>query len=298
MMNEKALKSEKFIRLSDGRKLGYMEYGARSGFPMLALHGTPGSRIWFKDDDDTSKELGIRLITVDRPGYGISDEKKGRKISDFNHDIDQLVNHLDLNHFSIFGVSGGGPYALSYATMVNSKLFKVGMVASAYELNKGKLPKEMCLTNKFGFILSKYFPFILQFSYAQQKKILDSHPKLYIDSVQRQISHLCPSDQEVLKNEDACAAMALQMREAFRFSTKTPVYELRILQTKWEFEFLKIDTSVIVWHGENDTLSPISGLKDFIKRIPKCETHFLKGKGHFLDEDPEIWKCILNSLKP
>ena len=54
----------------------------------------------------------------------------------------------------------------------------------------------------------------------------------------------------------------------------------------------------MVWHREDDTLSPISGLKEFTRNIPHCKAHFLKDKGHFLDEDPEVWSRILISLKP
>ena len=122
------------------------------------------------------------------------DEKLGSKISDFNRDIDQLVDHLDIDQFSIFGVSGGGPYALSYATAGNPKLFRAGMVASAYELNDGKFPKDMCRPNKLGFLLAKYLPFLLRFSFSQQKKLLNHNPSLYMSSLQKHNSHLCVAD--------------------------------------------------------------------------------------------------------
>jgi hypothetical protein len=31
-------------------------------------------------------------------------------------------------------------------------------------------------------------------------------------------------------------------------------------------------------------------------KIPNCNQHFIEGKGHFLTENPEIWKKILLSL--
>ncbi|WP_273565855.1 alpha/beta fold hydrolase [Maribacter halichondriae] len=53
-----------------------MNYGDLCGFPIIALHGTPGSRLWFIKDDPIAKSLCIKLITVDRPGFGLSDPKK------------------------------------------------------------------------------------------------------------------------------------------------------------------------------------------------------------------------------
>jgi pimeloyl-ACP methyl ester carboxylesterase len=55
--------------LPDGRVLGWAEYGDQVGSPVVYLHGTPGSRL--SRPDDTALE-GIRLITLDRPGYGRS----------------------------------------------------------------------------------------------------------------------------------------------------------------------------------------------------------------------------------
>ena len=72
-----------FIQLDDGRKLAYMEYGAQEGLPLLLFHGTPGSRLWFLEDDDIARSLGIRLITTDRPGFGASDPKPGRTVLDW-----------------------------------------------------------------------------------------------------------------------------------------------------------------------------------------------------------------------
>ena len=110
---------EEFIYLDDNRRLGYREYGDINGFPVIALHRTPGSRIWFKSNDSISTKLGIRLITVDRPGYGLSSIKAKRTILDLNEDLDCLIKELKINQFSIFGVSGGGVYGLVYASSQN-----------------------------------------------------------------------------------------------------------------------------------------------------------------------------------
>ena len=78
-------------RLRDGRSLAFAEWGAADGDPLLAFHGAPGSRLWCPDDfqpGKTTTEAGVRLITVDRPGYGRSDpgrigdhRRRGRKVN-------------------------------------------------------------------------------------------------------------------------------------------------------------------------------------------------------------------------
>lgn len=60
-------------RLVCGRRIGYAEYGDPAGAPVLALHGTPGSRLMFSLSEDLARERRLCMIALDRPGYGLSD---------------------------------------------------------------------------------------------------------------------------------------------------------------------------------------------------------------------------------
>ena len=66
----------KTIILKDGRKLGYVEYGDPNGKPLFFFHGWPGSRFSGGETDKAAKKLGIRVISTDRPGIGLSDLRK------------------------------------------------------------------------------------------------------------------------------------------------------------------------------------------------------------------------------
>jgi len=54
------------LRLSDGRRLGYAEYGDPAGAPLLFFHGTPGSRRVARWADPVARRRGIRLIGAAR----------------------------------------------------------------------------------------------------------------------------------------------------------------------------------------------------------------------------------------
>ena len=66
------------VELDDGRKLGYSEFGDLNGFPVINNHGGCLCRLDIEPADDISKELGIRIISPDRPGIGLSDPKADR----------------------------------------------------------------------------------------------------------------------------------------------------------------------------------------------------------------------------
>ena len=54
----------------DGRTLAFAEWGDPDGFPVFSLHGSPSSRLWRHYDESVYVDVGARLITYDRPGYG------------------------------------------------------------------------------------------------------------------------------------------------------------------------------------------------------------------------------------
>lgn len=109
------------ILLKDGRHIGLCEYGDLEGFPVFFFHGTPGSRVMFLDDDPISKELGVRLICLDRPGFGLSTPQPDRTILDWAKDVLEVADHLGVHHFSVMGVSGGGAFA-ALAVLINCRI--------------------------------------------------------------------------------------------------------------------------------------------------------------------------------
>jgi pimeloyl-ACP methyl ester carboxylesterase len=65
------------ITLGDGRRLAYEVYGDPSGEPVLFQHGTGHSRLDRFPDESVTSALGVRPVTVDRPGVGGSAPRAG-----------------------------------------------------------------------------------------------------------------------------------------------------------------------------------------------------------------------------
>ena len=89
------------LNLPGGRELGYAEYGAPKGKAIFYLHGLPGSRIEAAALHDPAVESNIRIIAVDRPGYGWSSPHLGRTIPDHVQDIQVLGRHLGLREYGV-----------------------------------------------------------------------------------------------------------------------------------------------------------------------------------------------------
>ena len=81
------MKENQTLQLSDGRKLGFAEYGVPDGNPVFFFHGGPSSRLFHHPDDQIAISLGAHIISIDRPGYGLSSFQAGRKLIDWPDDV-------------------------------------------------------------------------------------------------------------------------------------------------------------------------------------------------------------------
>lgn len=75
------------IRLSDGCHLGYAEYGDPDGKPVVYFHGGLSSRLDIAFAALFCQTRGIRLLSIDRPGIGLSDFQPNRMLLDWPDDI-------------------------------------------------------------------------------------------------------------------------------------------------------------------------------------------------------------------
>jgi len=285
------------MNLSDGRKLGFKEYGDINGIPVLLLHGTPGSRIWFLENDICAQELGIRLIATDRPGFGLSDKKLGRSLLDYSEDIKELTTYLGLSSFSVFGVSGGGAYAAALAHQLPEQIKLCVLVSTATPFKNGKPPKGMSKENRMAFYFSKHLPWLLKTVNKSQKKLLDTNPEKFKNVLQKGGKHLAAWDNRMLLKEEVAVAGVAHSKEAYRQGVDEAVREAALLTKDWGFSFADIRCPVHIWHGVKDTLSPVEEVKKLESAFSTVTSWYIKDAGHFLTEDDDTWRRILTEIK-
>ncbi|MCH7901874.1 MAG: alpha/beta fold hydrolase [Acidobacteria bacterium] len=118
-----------YVQLSDGRQVGYQEYGDRDGRPVFFFHGWIGSRLDFGPNDDIARELGMRVIAVDRPGCGSSDFQQDRRLLDWPDDVSEVADALGFEQFAVCGHSFGGPYVAACAHQLADRITSAAIVA-------------------------------------------------------------------------------------------------------------------------------------------------------------------------
>jgi pimeloyl-ACP methyl ester carboxylesterase len=113
------------MTLADGRVVGVAEFGRPDGEAVLWCHGGPGSRLEPMWLGDQARDAGLRLVGIDRPGYGHSPPRPGRTIVDGARDVLAVADHLGIDRFATVGVSTGGVYALATAAVAPERVTAV-----------------------------------------------------------------------------------------------------------------------------------------------------------------------------
>jgi pimeloyl-ACP methyl ester carboxylesterase len=130
------------LTLADGRIVGYADYGPSDGIPVIWCHGGPGSRFAPPQLKDAGAE-GLRIIGIDRPGYGLSTPKPGRMIGEWVHDALAVADALDIGKFFIIGASTGGAYALAVGAHVPQRVLGVIAICAMTDMRFGLAKAQM-----------------------------------------------------------------------------------------------------------------------------------------------------------
>jgi pimeloyl-ACP methyl ester carboxylesterase len=118
------------VRARDGRLVTFSAAGAHDGFPIVYCHGAIGSPRWRTPElDALVQRLGLRYLVVNRPGFGGSDPSPERTVAGFAADVEDLMDELGCERFSVVGVSAGAPYALACGWALRERV--VALVAAS-----------------------------------------------------------------------------------------------------------------------------------------------------------------------
>ena len=261
------------IRLQDGRVLGYAEYGDPDGVPVFYFHGFPSSRLDWQvfECEGPVTELNARIIAADRPGSGLSDFKRGRRLLDWPTDVAELADALQIDRFAVLGISGGGPYAAACAFGIPGRLTRAGIVcgmgpADAPGTADGAswtIPGKSSLLRRFILMLTSMG--------------LQRDPDQFLA---RSMETFAEVDGQLLEQPELAKAFVEGMQEAFRSGIGGANYEAGLYRKPWGFQLQEIATEVHLWHGGLDNNVPISVGRFVADAIPNCNARFYEEEGH------------------
>ena len=278
---------DRVVALPDGRGLCVAEYGDARGIPVLAFHGLPGSRRQRHPDDSIAAALGVRMLHLDRPGFGRSDPQRSRTLATWVDDVRAVCDAVGLERIRVIGASAGGPYALACAALLGERVVRTAVVSGVGP------PGSMVLRSRVlraGFALAPAAPWSVR-PLALAASLLARHaPGRYLNALAAQLN---PADRRVLARAEFRAMFAEDLREAFAQGTAAFAQDLALIAAPWPFDLARIASPLALWHGDEDWMIPHAAAEAIARAVPSAQLH-LGGGGHFLAL--ERWREILRWL--
>lgn len=265
------------IKLQDGRVLGFSQYGDLGGKPIFYFHGWPASRLSAEIYDDMAKKLHIRIISTDRPGFGLSEYKRDRTLLDWPDDVVELAKKLKIKKFAVMGVSGGGPYAAVCAYKIPQRLTKLGIVVGLSPVYGDHALDGMMWISKIGWANFGKYPLLRTFS--SFFRFLNLRYGLHL-GLHRFLWG--GADKKLFKNAVLRRREQESSGEAFRQGYKGPELDLKLYTTDWKFNLKDIRAKVFLWYGGADENVSLNMGKYYASQISKSKLKIYPGEGHLI----------------
>ncbi|MHB8449526.1 MAG: alpha/beta fold hydrolase [Mycobacteriales bacterium] len=267
------------IVLADDRRLAWREYGVPDGRPCVYTPGTPASGLAGALHHEAAERAGVRWISVDKPGYGLSDFQPGRQLLDWPKDVAALADHLCLDRFAVAGESGGGPHVLALGYGLTDRLTVAVVLAGMGPGEHAWVQDGMKRQNTVLLGLAQTAPWALAVPMALMGWVLrdERRAERYLRG-QAKVSP--PADRELFTEPTRMAAGLASARDAFRFGFRGATQEMELFARPWGFALADVRAHVELWHGTADVNVPVGVAQRVVSELPDCTAHIIDGAGH------------------
>ena len=288
-----------FVRAKDGRQLAVRVRGNLSGHPVFSLHGTPGSREGPHPKGGQLHGMGVRLISYDRPGYGMSDRKMSRLVADAADDVQVIADHLGIERFGVIGRSGGGPHALACAALLPDRVNRACAMVSLAPPDAEGLDwfDGMADSNVAEYKSAATDPDRLAATLVAVAAKIRADPASHLATLGSEMPEV---DQRVVADGGIRIKLARNFAEALRDSAAGWIDDALAFTSPWDFDVSMIRVPVLLWHGERDVFSPVAHARWLAERIPGATLTITPGKAHFgaLEVMPDMLSWLIRPMLP
>jgi pimeloyl-ACP methyl ester carboxylesterase len=278
--------SDQVTQARDGRSLAFAQWGDPNGFPVFSLGGTPNSRFARHHDESKYAEAGARVITYDRPGYGGSDRRPGRRVVDCVEDIAAIADTLELERFAVTGGSGGGPHALAVAARLPERVTRAACMSSPAPYDVGidwLTGMDPLNVREIEWALQGeevYVPELEREAAEALERVAADPSKVIGDDW-----GLSEADRAALARPEVHEVIRQDLAEAVRQGVFGWADDMLAILAPWGFDVSEIGVPTRVIYGPTDVLVPVQHGEWLASNVPGAEVVVEEELGHMGDPD-------------
>jgi pimeloyl-ACP methyl ester carboxylesterase len=287
---------EASLALPDGRVVEYWEGGDPAGHAMIMHPGTPESRLMGKWGHEAALSAGVRLVSVSRPGYGGSTMTTGAaSLLATGRDTASLASQLGVDEYAVFGLSGGGPFAVATAVADPGYVRALGVVGGLgpWRLldDPSKDPEgSKCLDLLDAGDVAGAWDCMRRDAEQWSGGLVALDDAARVDAIMADVG----DDSSLVHDAGYRAIWADNMRVVLD-NTEGYVFDNLAWGGTWDVDPRDVATPTLLWYGERDTHTPPAHGQWYADRIADSELIILPGAVH-LDVVDSHWPEVLAGL--
>lgn len=284
----------KFVRLRDGRRIAYRELGCTDGSAtrsLVALHGLMSSRLGGMPGvrEEVLREFSVRLIAIDRPGYGQSDPHRSQTFRSTCKDIEALADALHLGkRIWLHGYSMGGAFCWAAARYIPDRIEGIAMWSPVGNLWWKDIPREQrkemlsvyTTMDRILSFLCKFSPFLFIKWYSRILCSFVADPGMDLTA------GFSTADKKCIQQPGMGEKLFRDRVESIKKSKGFGVAkDFELMNKGWDFQLEEVGDlykrKIYIWQGVEDTLVPLAMQRWVQKQLPSIvQLQELQGEGH------------------
>ena len=279
------------LELNDKRIFSYRVYGDPKKTVIVLSHASLSCRYEAPLDVDSLIKNGFCLIVPERAGYGYSSTPVYKNLLDYSADIEQLLNHLEIQSAYFAASLAGGPYALGIAYALPERVKELLLLESfAPDTDMGKIEGAPFFYKYFPGFCQK-LPKVALYSMRLTMFEFKRKPK---ESYKHLLGMFNQTDSRTLSNPLIQSQATDQAIESTRQGVEALMQDIVLTSTDWGFDISDITAKSHIFHGNGDPVATEFS-RILATRLKNVESHYKKESG-FADMLYMEFYNIVNSL--
>lgn len=255
------------FRQRDGRMVPYHRFGPQNGRPFVMLHGMLDGCDMSQNAVDLLHTHGITIYAPERPNFGSAvggDGEAKTAPERLACDIEDLLDHLDIESAGLVGHMAGSIYAFAAAAQLGARASSIVSVAGGVPILSSDQFATMSSRQRLVAYTARYTPKLLPFVLRAGIRQLDFGGE---ESFMRALYEHAPADLEAINTGDTARIIASGYH--FSIAQGHRAFEIDSYQVvrDWSRFVEKSEAPIILIHGALDPVVSANSVEAFAARL-------------------------------
>ncbi|MEV6828739.1 alpha/beta hydrolase [Amycolatopsis sp. NPDC051102] len=257
--------TETDLTLPGGRSLHVYDTGGPARLTVFWHHGTPNTGAPPGPLLPLARELGVRFVSFDRPGYRTSTPVPGRTVGEVAGWVAAVADALGVGRFAVLGHSGGSSHALACAALLPERVLAVGSLAAVAPFDAAGLD---------------WFGGMAAASAASLRAATEGRAAKEKHEAAAEFDPAVFTDADFATLEGSWSWLGEVVRAALADGPGGLIDDDLAYVTPWGGDPASISAPVLLVHGEQDRMIPATHSAWLAGRCPAAEYRPSPGDGH------------------